>query len=291
MKKTRFLLLLLLPFWLAPALADEPLPKGLLWQITPPHGSPSYLLGTIHSEDPRILALTPKLREILDEIDSLSVEILPTPQNMMDAAELLMLPEGEKLATIIGPTRFFQIFTLLGDKGVPFDMASRLKPWAAALLLSYPNPQGEDILDFHLVKYVQKRDETNVHGLEEVEEQLTVFHQLSRADQIAMLDSTLDQIEQIPDFLDRMHALYLARDLNELQAFAKELMEYEDHPELSARLRDALLDQRNLRMLKRMVPRLAEGNALIAVGAMHLPGEAGLLSLLRQQGYRLEPLE
>ena len=40
-------------------------------------------------------------------------------------------------------------------------------------------------------------------------------------------------------------------------------------------------------MVDRMAPRLAEGNAFIAVGALHLPGEKGVLNLLQQGGYRV----
>ena len=47
---------------------------------------------------------------------------------------------------------------------------------------------------------------------------------------------------------------------------------------------------RNRRMLERMQPRLREGNAFIAVGALHLPGKDGLLTLLRNKGYRVSPV-
>jgi hypothetical protein len=40
-------------------------------------------------------------------------------------------------------------------------------------------------------------------------------------------------------------------------------------------------------MLQRMQPRLEEGQAFIAVGALHLPGNKGLIQLLRQQGYNV----
>ena len=49
-----------------------------------------------------------------------------------------------------------------------------------------------------------------------------------------------------------------------------------------------LIDERNATMVRRMQPRLREGGALIAVGAMHLPGERGLLRLLLDRGYQLE---
>ena len=44
-------------------------------------------------------------------------------------------------------------------------------------------------------------------------------------------------------------------------------------------------DARNRVMADRMAARLNRGGAFIAVGALHLPGERGLLSLLSQRGY------
>jgi len=55
--------------------------------------------------------------------------------------------------------------------------------------------------------------------------------------------------------------------------------------ELSAHLREKLIDQRNVRMAQRMEPFLKKGKAFIAVGALHLPGKNGLLQLLREKGF------
>jgi hypothetical protein len=43
-------------------------------------------------------------------------------------------------------------------------------------------------------------------------------------------------------------------------------------------------------MVERLRPRLAEGGAFVAVGALHLPGEEGILRLLERQGYRVTRL-
>jgi uncharacterized protein YbaP (TraB family) len=51
-----------------------------------------------------------------------------------------------------------------------------------------------------------------------------------------------------------------------------------------------LVDARNRVMVARMQPRLAEGNAFVAVGAAHLPGEKGILNLLARQGYTVRKL-
>jgi uncharacterized protein YbaP (TraB family) len=43
-------------------------------------------------------------------------------------------------------------------------------------------------------------------------------------------------------------------------------------------------------MAERMRQYLQQGNAFVAVGALHLPGEEGLLNLLEQQGYTVRRL-
>ena len=49
------------------------------------------------------------------------------------------------------------------------------------------------------------------------------------------------------------------------------------------------IDARNRRMVDNALPLLEQGCLFIAVGALHLPGETGLLTLLREAGYRLKP--
>jgi uncharacterized protein YbaP (TraB family) len=52
-----------------------------------------------------------------------------------------------------------------------------------------------------------------------------------------------------------------------------------------------LLVTRNLSMRDKALPSLAEGSAMIAVGALHLPGRQGLVALLREAGYTVTPVE
>lgn len=44
-------------------------------------------------------------------------------------------------------------------------------------------------------------------------------------------------------------------------------------------------------MRDRALPIAARGGALVVVGAAHLPGAEGLLSLFRQAGYEIERIE
>jgi hypothetical protein len=46
-----------------------------------------------------------------------------------------------------------------------------------------------------------------------------------------------------------------------------------------------LLINRNLQMVERMIQQLQGGTTFVAVGALHLPGQKGLLQLLQDRGY------
>ncbi len=51
-----------------------------------------------------------------------------------------------------------------------------------------------------------------------------------------------------------------------------------------------VVTKRNYRMFERMQPRLKESNTFIAVGALHLVGEQGLLRLLEKRGFKVRPI-
>ena len=77
-----------------------------------------------------------------------------------------------------------------------------------------------------------------------------------------------------------------------LQALEQSSMEQMDVLSPSARsyFLSEGIDARNRRMLRNAMPYLEEGRVFIAVGALHLPGEHGLIGLLREAGFELSPL-
>jgi uncharacterized protein YbaP (TraB family) len=82
---------------------------------------------------------------------------------------------------------------------------------------------------------------------------------------------------------------YLAGDLRGLEATTEEQL-----ADLPPQTRKYFVEQgivaRNRRMLEALLPKLAEKTVFVAVGALHLPGESGLIQLLRREGYELKPL-
>jgi uncharacterized protein YbaP (TraB family) len=91
-------------------------------------------------------------------------------------------------------------------------------------------------------------------------------------------------MDEIPRMFADLKAAYLDRDLARLVKVSDDSMR-DNNQRLVEDFNRKLITERNHRMVQRMQPLLKEGQQFIAVGALHLPGEEGLLQLLNDQGY------
>ncbi|OQW93908.1 MAG: hypothetical protein BWK79_08650 [Beggiatoa sp. IS2] len=263
--------------------------KGLLWKIEKLGVEPSYLLGTIHSEDPRITQLPPIIEQHFTQARSVTLEILLNFSNAMSSLTSLYLKSPQSLDKLIDKEDYTQIVETLREHGMPEEAVKRLKPWATMMLISMPKSKSGEFLDLLLYQNAQKLKKP-VYGLETTKEQEQVFESLSINEQIILLKETLKYLKDMPTIFDEMHKLYLERDLTAILAFSNDYMRTDEHQVLVDKFMKRLVDDRNLRMLERMQARLKEGNAFIAVGALHLPGDKGLLKLLETRGYHVSPI-
>lgn len=278
----------------APAGAEMPYGQGLLWQIDGAGPAPSYLFGTMHTADEEVTALAPPVVDALERAQSLSLEVIMTPEAQMSLGFAMMLSDGRTLEQVVGPDLFQRAVTAGRPYGFGQDQFRLFKPWAVMTLLSLPPSEvkrqaaGEKALDHRLQEAATQRG-LALHGLEQIEEQIAMFNDMAEDDQIAMLDATIAQSDQVEVMFEKMRAAYL--DQNPALIF--EMMQAQQtgvDPGLVETFTERLLDARNERMAERMQPRLAEGGAFVAVGALHLPGEGGILKLLEGQGYQLTRL-
>ena len=256
---------------------------GLLWQIDNGSSNPSFLFGTMHVEDPRITELPGPVLETFNNSASLTTEALLDLEQMLQAGTELLLVDGNSLQDLIGAELFGKISAALTAQGMPPQIASLLKPWAVAILLTQPQAQSGMFLDRKLYDLAQQQGKS-LYGLETLQEQLQVFNTMSIDDQITLLEETLAELSMIPDIIEQLTQAYLARDLKRLTTLANEQF---SQSRVQRQLRQQLLIDRNLKMVNRMQTRLREGSAFISVGALHLSGPEGLLNLLQQMGYEL----
>lgn len=257
--------------------------KGVFWKIEKPGALPSFLLGTIHVEDARVLALPPKVKTAFETADTVVLELVLNEAAVFKAAASMIYMDGTDLENVLGKSLFERAAAAMTAYGVPQIALRRMKPWAVMATLMVPKPRTGNFLDITLYRQAVQAGK-KVFGLETVEEQVGALESLSMEDQIEILRQTLDQLEALPRMYGAMIETYLAGDLAGLVALSKRFVRSQDR-DLVQRFMERINDARNVRMAQRLIPHLEKGNVFVAVGALHLPGEKGLLNLLEKAGF------
>lgn len=258
--------------------------KGILWKISSAGGKNSYLFGTIHVDDPDVIRLNRKLIRAIQRSKTMSLELIPDPQLQQKAMLAMLYTDGRSLKSVVGPSLYQRSIKAMDARGMPEQLVSLMKPWAVSTMLSLPKPKSGEFLDKKLYKLAKIRG-LKTYALESFAEQMTVFNSLTRKEQIKMLKHTLNDLKNIPAQFEQLKKAWLNSDLALLESLS---MQQLDSSSSSSRFKESILDNRNITMLERMQPRLDEGRAFIAVGALHLAGKKGLLHLLAEKGYSVE---
>ena len=264
--------------------------RGLLWKIDAGSPRPSYVFGTIHSADPRVVRLPPQVQAAFDESEHFCLELVLDARASSVLAQRMVLAQGQSLRAVLGGMLFDATVPVMAQRGVPEPALLRLKPWAVVMLLSGPRHKTGQVLDLSLYEIARQQGKS-ICGLETVEEQVAVFDTAPVAEQVILLRDSVTRYAEQSALLPRLIERYLARDLAGLVSLSQD-----SGPSEAAVKRvvdgfmQRLLAQRNPRLVDRMDAVIRSGGAFIAVGALHLPGEQGVLRLLHQRGYTLEAI-
>lgn len=262
-------------------------PHGLLWRITAPGTTPSYLFGTIHVSNPEVLKLAARVEKQLAHADSFVMEALINDQGTAEFVRRMYFTDGRRLEPLLGEALYRRTAALLGRYGLPAQAVTSIRPWGAFITLSEPPAQLGLPLDLVLMRKAEAHG-ARIFGLETVKEQADIFADMSMADQVALLRDSVCHFDLLQKQIAQLERLYLKQDLAGLQHLSEQYQQ--GTGSLQRQVMDKLIVQRNRRMARRLVPHLREGNAFIAIGALHLPGEQGVLSLLERQGFSVEPV-
>lgn len=257
--------------------------QGMLWKLEKPGVKTNYLYGTIHISDTEVTVLPNLVEQALLDSEHFVMEALPDVEEMMAFSKTMFFNDGQLLAMFLDAPVYERTKEILATYHLGHDAVSVMKPWAAFLMMNYPSDQGE-VLDLVLLAMAQQNG-ASVAGLETMKEQAAIFNQLNLDDQAKLLTDTVCHYDIVKEDFSIMKTLYLDRDLGGLYRHANRYtMVLEPVYE---KLLKNLIEDRNHTMAKRMQKVLDQGNAFVAIGAMHLTGEEGVLSLLEQQGYRV----
>jgi len=262
--------------------------RSLYWSLSRDGEVAGFLLGTIHSEDPRVLAFSEEFVSQLGSNQVFAMEMVPDLPTLQRLTEYMQYPDGTTLVERIGSERYERVQVALASYSVPADWIAHMKVWAVMMTLSVPPPETGFFMDFSLSLRAAGAG-LKVVGLETLDQQLAFLEDMPMEQQVELLDQALDEYDQVGAIHARMVSSYLDNDLQALVGQVDEQLAALE-PQARSYFLSQGIEARNRRMLSSMLSYLDGQRVFIAVGALHLPGPAGLLALLRDSGYELTPL-
>ena len=271
-------------------------PAQLLWKISGRGiGEASYILGTHHAVPFTYCDSIPGLMEAFEEVDYVIGEFdmvkmgEMTQAQMQNMQKMMMMPADTTLLSLFSVEEKELLDKYLKETvGAELQMFSAMKPMT--IMVTVQNRILMDIIPdiasmTGMDKYMQTLAASkgkSVGGLETMEYQMNLLYGNSLEEQA---DALLEMARggNSKELMTELTAVYKSQDLDALWDVFKEQMTGYEY--------DALVSVRNQNWKKQIVELLPAQSSLFVVGSGHLPGEKGMITLLKQAGYNVEPIQ
>ena len=268
----------------------------LLWKISG-NGikKPSYILGSHHGCPSSYCDSIPGLMKAFDKVDNVIGEInllefaQMTPERMQKMQAMMMMPSDTSLLSLFSEEETVKVNAWLNkEMGASLENLSMMKPMT--ILVTVQNKMLMEMMPelatmTQIDKYMQtlgKYEGKAVGELETADYQLTLLYGYSLEEQADTLLEIIDKGNS-RELLIELTETYKSQDLDKLWELFKESMTNYEY--------DATIKVRNLNWEKQMKELLPKQTTIFVVGAGHLPGEYGMINLLREAGYKVTPVK
>lgn len=272
----------------------------LLWKVS---GNglerPSYILGTYHLAPSSMLDEIPGMDQAFEGCDvvvgELKKEDMMNPNGLMGLASMMMAPADSTLDKLYTPDQYKvieQVFNkYCGSMGLSLGMMSRLKPEAINLLITLMRVGSMEMSNTDLIDIgAQERGSQlgrATMGFETLEEQAKLMFSDPIADQAKSLLKACEEDDVQDEQAQALKDAYMSQDMDRMEAlFTEAAVDGWDEDKM-----DSMVTRRNRNWVEKLVKMMPEQACLVCVGAAHLFGDQGLLQLLRNEGYTVEPMK
>lgn len=268
--------------------------NALCWRISG-NGlhKPSFLYGTMHTNDNRVFHFSKKVKAAFKKSTAYAMEL--DPKNLFSADLLLkiMRGNGESLQkNISGDDYTFLDSMLQKNMHVSIKLLDRTPPVLLSAMLEQmslydtenANADEKEFLDLYF--YNQAKSKTII-GIETPEEQLSALNSLTFHEQVYLLHTQIAEMkshDKINNDGDKMIDFYVHGQLDSLK-------EYGSERKLPEAFYKAVVADRNIKMADRIALYIQKESVFVAVGALHLASEDGVVAILRKKGYQVDAWE
>ena len=268
----------------------------LVWKISG-NGikKPSYILGTHHGCPFTYCDSIPGLMKAFDKVDNIIGEINMiefsemSPERMQKMQAMMMMPADTSLPSLFSTEEAAKVNEWLGKKmGASLEMLSVMKPMT--IMVTVQNKEMMEVIPeiatmTTIDKYMQtlgQRKGKTIGELETADYQMELLYGNSLEEQADALLEMIDHGDS-KGLLQQLTNAYKSQNLDTLwKVFQEQMTGYEY---------DAIVKVRNLNWEKQMKELLPKQSTLFVVGAGHLPGESGMINLLREAGFKVKPVK
>jgi uncharacterized protein YbaP (TraB family) len=265
---------------------------SLLWQISG-NGlqKPSYLFGTMHVSQKMAFHLGEPWFKAIDSVDVVAMETSPDGwlkdllgsdlmRSSFDmAAEMATgkMVDMDKERYAIGKDRPSIVVGALRDDPAVIN----------SIMYRYTNHMGDYEEDSWLDMYLYqtgKKMGKQATGLESFEESMTSLKDASVPDEDADEDYTkyYNKYLKQAEIAAQIQTAYRNGNLDLLDSLSRKAS--------SKNMQKHLIVERNARFVNRMDSIMKTKSLFTGVGAAHLPGEEGVIAMLRKLGYTVTPI-
>ncbi|MDR1898065.1 MAG: TraB/GumN family protein [Prevotellaceae bacterium] len=262
-----------------------PITNSLLWKIEKEGSLPSFLFGTIHVYDPEVFRIPEILYQLIDSVDIYSPE---ADNRNVSASEMLSRfvvrnPPDYSLKNYFNDENYANILNL---SKIDADILDKCKPFFVASMVLNEEKMPVNSIDSELLRYAASIGKP-VYAMESVEEQIDAIDAIPFEEQAAIITESFMNLDAKNDFETIMND-YKEQNLRALEESLKKMNPTQLFTEF-------IQTKRNIVMSNKIDWVLSEGQSLfVAVGALHLPdtqNAKGVVSLLREKGYSMQPVE
>lgn len=261
--------------------------NSLLWEISGNGlSSPSYLYGTMHVADKRAFKFSKSVMPSFESCEAYAMELNPEEANPMALMEMMKLEEGTTLQSMFSEEQWNKLDGYFQEKyKQPLSTYNDFSPFFVYSLVIQTQSKNNmaEAVDLHFFSEAKKA-EMDLHGLETAEEQISAINSMKPEDQANMLLEAIEGKGDGKKAMKKMLKVYMKGDLDKL-------VEMSEDAEMGDEFESNLIVKRNHNMAERLQPLIKEKSTFVAVGALHLPGDEGVIQLLRNDGYQVKALK
>lgn len=267
----------------------------IFWKITK-NGSDraSYLLGTHHLIEKDTV---PGAEKILSYVATVETVVGELEMNNMLGKQIKMLQAAIMKDSTMSQLLTKEEYQLVDAQmkevvGKGLDKMGKLKPVMLSMLYTVMLYKKEnklnkepELIDLEVQK-IAKKKKLEIIGLESVDEQINILINSKSLNQQAQeLVKTVKNKDKSIQSMRKLNEIYLKGNIESFVEVSKEDGQMDDED------LDILCYQRNINWMRKLSKLIPEKSCYIAVGCMHLVGEKGLIQLLRNVGYTVEPVQ